>query len=269
MTEPDPFSAPAQGPARPFDPLRDEATRGPLPADTDGSGRGVLVLVVAIAIVIVFAAVVWNAYRNTGSGSSADLPIILADGPERTAAEADSGYVVPEQDNVALDQIEPVLPPAPAVPTLEGEAEARALAADTPRVLASVPSPDAPAPTPSTVRDQAAPSPAPPATSTVPAGPTPAEPGVAVVPTPGGAFLVQVAAVTRPEAAEAAWLAEVRRMPQLFEGLQRDVLRVDIPNRGVFHRIRADGFATRETALAFCQQFKARGGDCLVVARAG
>jgi hypothetical protein len=273
MTELDPFSSPAQGAARPFDPLRDEPTRGLAPAEAEGNGRGVLVLVVAIAIIIVFAAVVWNAYRNTGgAGRGADLPVILADGPERTLPEDEGGYVVPEQDNVALDQIEPVVPVAPAEPTLAGEAAADAGGAGTSAVLPTVPPVTAAQRTPlsvpsTTASPETAPlaaAPSAPMTPAAVAGPA----AVPIVPAPGGPFLVQVAAVTRADAAEAAWLTEVRRMPQLFEGLVRDVLEVDVPNRGVFHRIRADGFATREAALAFCQQFKARGGDCLVVARA-
>ena len=41
-------------------------------------------------------------------------------------------------------------------------------------------------------------------------------------------------------------------------------LRVDLGDKGIFYRVNVPGFATRQTATAFCANLKKQGQDCLV-----
>jgi hypothetical protein len=88
-----------------------------------------------------------------------------------------------------------------------------------------------------------------------------------VRPSGRGRFLVQVAAVRTPGEADAEWTKLVRRAPDLFAGVQKDVERADLGAKGVFYRLRAAAFSERTGATAFCEQVKTVGQDCIVVAR--
>ena len=41
--------------------------------------------------------------------------------------------------------------------------------------------------------------------------------------------------------------------------------RADLGARGVFYRLRAGAFGSREGASDFCDAYKSTGGDCIVV----
>ena len=88
-----------------------------------------------------------------------------------------------------------------------------------------------------------------------------------VRPSGRGRFLVQVAAVRTAGEADAEWAKLVRRAPDLFSAVQKDVERADLGAKGVFYRLRAAAFSERASATAFCEQVKTVGQDCIVVAR--
>mgnify|MGYP003875238557 CR=1 FL=1 len=57
------------------------------------------------------------------------------------------------------------------------------------------------------------------------------------------------------------------RSSRIASGMAPDVLRVEIPDRGTYHRLRIAAFDSREAAQAFCSTLQSRGQDCLVARR--
>ena len=78
-------------------------------------------------------------------------------------------------------------------------------------------------------------------------------------------FLVQISAVRSEDAANEAWSRLTQRHPELFAGARKSVERADLGARGVFYRLRAGSFETREAASRFCDAYKQAGGDCIIV----
>ena len=82
-----------------------------------------------------------------------------------------------------------------------------------------------------------------------------------------GGFVVQLSAVKSTDAVERGYTSAKSKAPDLFSGAQLLVKTVDLGPKGVWHRIRVGSFDSRENAAAFCQTYKARGGDCIVTAK--
>jgi cell division septation protein DedD len=83
--------------------------------------------------------------------------------------------------------------------------------------------------------------------------------------TPGGQFLVQISAVRSEAAANDAWTRLTGQHPEIFGGASKLIERADLGAKGVFFRLRAGRFGTREGAAEFCTAYKQAGGDCIVV----
>lgn len=98
---------------------------------------------------------------------------------------------------------------------------------------------------------------------------TPSAPPVPSIPfVPGGPFLVQIGAVREDVQVDPTVDAARKKAQNLLEGAIIDVARVDLgPEKGVWRRIRVDGFEARAAASAFCDQLRAQSVDCLVVVR--
>jgi hypothetical protein len=121
---------------------------------------------------------------------------------------------------------------------------------------------------------------APPAQSGSAGKPAPARPGetttayvlppAATQPAPGGAgtFLVQLAAVSTAEQAQAAWSRLRGNNGDLLAGLSPSYARADLGTKGVVYRLRAGPVQGETRARALCAQLAGRKVDCMVV-RAG
>lgn len=83
----------------------------------------------------------------------------------------------------------------------------------------------------------------------------------------GGRFAVQVGAFDSVAVAEHAW----GRLTQRVAGLRSFDPSVATVVRGgaTFHRLSVAGFATRAVAVSFCEQLRAKGGQCFVRESAG
>jgi hypothetical protein len=148
------------------------------------------------------------------------------------------------------------VPPPPPIPTADGEE-----AAATPVAPAGTPpaqSQPAAAPQPAALAQTQAAAPAP---ATAPA-PAPQQPAAA--PAAGG-FRVQLAAYRTPEAALAGWKALQARYEDLLGSLEPTVVRADLGDRGVFHRLQAGPYVSTEAANAACTALRARNQACLVI----
>ena len=171
------------------------------------------------------------------------------------------------------------VPPAPAPETAPQAAAAPAApvaevpATEAPETEAAAPAAPAPAEEIERAEIEAAPEalvpaapPAPVASEPAPAAPAaivPAAPAVAS----GGAFVVQLAAVREEAAAKSAYEALQKKHPALLGGHALDVERADLGERGIFYRVRAAGFTTRDAAIRTCTSLKSAGQDCMVRAR--
>lgn len=82
-----------------------------------------------------------------------------------------------------------------------------------------------------------------------------------------GDYAVQIAAVRNETESLKVWQRLVAKESDLFAGVEMDVQRADLGERGIFYRIRAAAFDGKPSAAKFCNDLKARSHDCLVVKR--
>ncbi|MCU0895102.1 MAG: SPOR domain-containing protein, partial [Rhodospirillales bacterium] len=90
----------------------------------------------------------------------------------------------------------------------------------------------------------------------------------AAAPSGSGAFLVQLAAVSTAEQAQAAWSRLRGNNGDLLAGLSPSYARTDLGSKGVVYRLRAGPVQGETRARALCAQLSGRNVDCMVV-RAG
>jgi hypothetical protein len=76
-----------------------------------------------------------------------------------------------------------------------------------------------------------------------------------------GAYVVQLAAPSTEEAAQAEWGRRAKAAPGLLEAAEKLVIKADVNGKTVY-RLRAGSFATSADANAFCSAIKASGGAC-------
>jgi hypothetical protein len=79
---------------------------------------------------------------------------------------------------------------------------------------------------------------------------------------PGG-VAVQLAAFESAQAAQQDWGKMAQKMPKFFDGHVPVVERAQLAGR-VVYRLRTGGFADVAAATAFCDEVRAKGGDCSV-----
>lgn len=252
--------------------------------DAEQDRRGWLFLGAAAVVFVLFVAVVWNTFQ-LGVREREDSPVIAADAePYRVPPADPGGYQAPDQDLAVTELREgaasdaggddapaaeprevsedPVDPPVRDMPAARVET-ADADAMDDREPARSEPEPDRePA-------DQPAPRPAPRAEAEpAPESEPEPEPETAASPASAqGPYVAQIAAYRSEGDAESGWVSFASRFSDLAAGRAPDIQRADLGDRGVFHRLRISGFATRADASAFCEQLQNRGQACLVARR--
>jgi len=82
-----------------------------------------------------------------------------------------------------------------------------------------------------------------------------------------GRYVAQLAALQSEAAVDPAWRRFGARAPNLFADAQLDVQRADLGARGIYYRLRAGYFASRDEATLFCERIRQMGQDCIVAAR--
>lgn len=252
----------------------------------DETGRGPLILVLALGVLLIFAGVVWNTYRQGVRPTEGGLPVIASDEtPYKRSPEARGGLEVAGQDKSfysSMDDLgdpaleaqtigspidirpDPILEGGPGeLPPIEGSEEPPRI-----KFAESMQRPEA-QPEPMATREPSERSLQIAAVQPVREEPAPtiADP----VPsrfTAGGGYQVQLSALRSEEAARSAWTMIQSSAPDLFSGADLDIQRADLGAKGVFYRLRVGSFADRATAKGFCEDVKAAGKDCMVVAKA-
>ena len=265
----------------------------------DDSGRGPLILILALGVLLIFAGVVWNTYRQGIRGADGSLPVLLGDqNAYKRVPDNQGGLQAAGQDNAYYSQMDGMGDPAQlrtftrdsgATVDLAGASEAEIQAArqgaaapitfkqPIERPAEALPQTDAPtAPIGESPATSARTGPI--RLTNVQAGPAPAETAAATIePTPspapvlrfdkGGDFQVQLSALRSEEAAQNAWNVIRGSEPSLYQGAPVQIQKADLGARGVFYRLRVGTFAGRERAKSFCDDVKATGRDCMVVAK--
>ena len=244
----------------------------------DESARGPLILSLAIGVLIVFGAVVWNTYRQGVRPTDGALPMVVAEAqPYKRVPDDRGGIQIEDLDRRLYDAIDGTTRrPEPQQVASRGDAFLRGGPPMDLRPTGSVETPSAAAP--ETEEGGVAPAPveieslaavteaaperpvAPPATARVQAEPT-----YRFAFADGGEYLVQISALRSEEAAAEAWGRAKRSNPDIFEGARMSIEKADLGAKGIFFRLRAGAFGSRDTAAEFCSALKANGGDCIVV----
>ncbi len=262
-------------------------------AREEDARRGPLLLTAALAVFILFLGVVWSAY-NQGlreSGREGAPRLVANEEPYRERPVDPGGEETPGTELGVYDRLtgdaetgdedvslrpapeEPIEETRPAlrVETVDADEAAAPSQRETQPDVTPRPAPDRPAPS----RPERQPDPEPepvaqPQVQTPVRTPDP-EPAPAVSQSSGvdlgGDWVVQIASFRSEADAEAAWVAFRTRFSDIAAGAAPDVLQVDIPDRGTYHRLRIAAFATREDATSFCSSLQSRGQDCLVARR--
>lgn len=263
-------------------------------AREEDARRGPLLLTAALAVFVLFLGVVWSAY-NQGlreSGRDGAPRLVPNEEPYRERPADPGGEETPDTDLEVYDRLTgtsdegegPVsLRPAPEEPIEESRPALRVETVDADEAanppeeagaeVAPRPAPARPQPQPEPEAEtrpdpepqvQAEPQ-AQPETRPEPE-PAPSRPAAPAVNT-DGAWVVQIASFRSEADAEAAWVAFRTRFSDIASGMAPDVLGVEIPDRGTYHRLRIAAFDSREAAQAFCSTLQSRGQDCLVARR--
>jgi cell division septation protein DedD len=195
----------------------------------DGGRRRMMVGGLMAIVVLALGAAAWNTYAR-----SSDVPSFTLDDPsfKTMAPEAPAPAIA---DRELYDIIEGQAPPplvTKPTPAADGRTSGAALSA-----------PQAPAA---------------PVANMAPAARTA---------TGAEGFVVQIAALRSRQEAEEAWRLFGDRAPGLQRSAEMSVQRADLGPQGVFYRLRAGYFETREKASAYCERAKALGQECMVVVR--
>ncbi|MEM1391511.1 MAG: SPOR domain-containing protein [Pseudomonadota bacterium] len=285
----------SDGPDYDYGPYDDEY-RGFERADDDG-GRGPIILCLALGVLIIFAGVIWNTYRQGIRPAGSALPVIAGpEQPYKHLAEVAGGEVVPDTDKgyyglmegeserAAVEQAEiknrpnirrntellaggpETVPPVSARPVTSDpikieNATVEGLDPRKPDVVES-----------GTVKTAALNNSSP--LKLTPPLETGVQPRLDIADPMrtadsrflnSGAFEIQLAALRSEASARSAWSAVLTDHSDLFSGAKLNIQRADLGARGVFYRLRIGQFETRAKATSFCSEYKAVGGDCIVV----
>ncbi|MEM1086875.1 MAG: SPOR domain-containing protein [Pseudomonadota bacterium] len=285
----------SDGPDYDYGPYEDEY-RGFDRAGDEGS-RGPVILFLALGVLLIFAGVIWNTYRQGIRPAGSALPVVTGpEQPYKRVAETPGGETVPDVDkgyyglmegqtqSVSIERSHipnrpnirrsndtlaggpETVPPVPAGTVTRDDvkiASATVQGLD-PRETDAATNQGAQtaaindtAPLKLTPPREAAPSPM----LDVPDPVSVIESRFAKT----GSFQVQLAALRSDSAARSAWANLKNKHDVLFSGASLDIQRADLGSRGVFYRLRIGKFETRNAANALCSDYKAVGGDCIVV----
>jgi len=236
--------------------------------DEEGS-RLPLLVVIALLVLAAFAGVLWLAYSQGVQRGRADAPrAVASDAGQPGAVTPYKGLKIYEQPVPANeDSADEDSAPPPPTETPKPAAPPPAAAthlAPPPSQIASATPPAAAATEPPQQLAIAAPRPKP--VEIAPAAPVrpPIDEPVATAPgAASGSYVLQIGAYKSQDEAAASWKSYQAKHPMLG-GYESDVKKVDLGDKGVWYRLRVEGFATKDAASALCAKLKSDGGDCLL-----
>jgi hypothetical protein len=267
-----------------------------------GRRRSIWPSIAVVAAAAAFGGVIWFAYQNgRNPDKPGPPPLVKAEnGPIKVKPDQPGGQEIPFQNSTVYDRgrrnpqdqpVEKLLPP-PESPSPEMRAAPNANApatadapppapdAQSPTALAPAPGvilsrPPPPARIPPQTAPQTAPSPPKDETVVAKAQPQAVKPAARVAaaktaassPHPasvGGAYRIQLAAVSNEDSVKPQWDKLKRRAPETLDSLRMTTAKYTAPGKGTFYRIQA-GPLDQAGAKSACLHLKERGLDCIVV----
>jgi len=85
--------------------------------------------------------------------------------------------------------------------------------------------------------------------------------------TPGaGGFAIHLTSIRDQAGVAAEWQATVKKHPSLAKLEPRPAQVIEVPGKGIFYRVEAGSFASRDEAARACAPLKAAGAYCAIVA---
>ncbi len=246
--------------------------------DDQGQGRHLILIALGLAAVLAIGVAVYALFFAGDDRSDiAGLPTFEApEGPDRVEPDDPGGLNVPHRDKLVYDRltgehkprVEHLLPEAEKpmerdqiAELIEKDQTPAEKAAEAPAEAPKAESKPAPEPEP-----KPAPKPEP-----KPAPKPEPEPKVEAAPEKEFYFnksdwVLQLAAFRTRAGAEKAWHNLQKNRASLLNDLKADFLKVDVPGKGTFHRLRVGPFADKASASARCDRLKAVKQDCLIIA---
>ncbi|MBF0166681.1 MAG: SPOR domain-containing protein [Alphaproteobacteria bacterium] len=246
----------------------------------------------------------WAVSGSKSTGSEAEVPLVKADQRSyKSKPTTPGGMEVPDQDKMVYNRLSaseeanrqpverllppPEIPQAPPMPSPLAAAPVAPVVPVTP--VPSAPPPiipdlpqvsqkETPRAQPPSMGAAAPPEPAPLEPPPLAKPPAPAKPAakssdvtvkIADVPkaSAGGAWLVQLVAITDEAATSREWGRIQKANSDLLGALSLDVQKADLGAKGIFYRLRAGSLESKEAAQQLCSQLAARKQGCIVVRR--
>lgn len=215
---------------------------------------GLLKLIIGFCVLVTLIFIAIKVYQP-GVRDRGDPPLITAENtPFKIVPENTEGFETPDQDKEVFDVMSGEAPSTDVVTLPPPETPM-----DRPDVSTS--NEDAVADDPADISPDSSSDPI------VEAPVTQPEPIVQPQPAVTGDWVVQVASLRSQEEADATYSRIESAVSPLLSFYSRDVVRVDLGDKGVYYRARVAGFETRDSASALCDRLKAAGQSCFVARR--
>jgi cell division septation protein DedD len=241
---------------------------------------GLVVLLMGVVMLGAFASIVWIAYQQgVKSHDRREIPTVAAS-TEPLKIENDAAVTAPTNDRAVYDRLAGAAPAdveviaqAPEEPvTRDVEDTIGAIAAESGAYaedaagerIAGLETDSALREAPATEQSPAATTEPPRVTAPTPAAIPAPEPVGSTQGAASGSHLVQVGAFKSQAEADGFWARMQTKLGDYVNGVQPDVERADLGDKGVFYRLRVGPFTTAADAKSYCEGLKSRGQDCLV-----
>ena len=248
------------------------------------SRLGRITLLLFLLAVALLGLVVLRAYQaRTTEVAVHEVPVLQADtSPTRERPDDPGGLRVPNADAAVFQTLEggpaePVVerllpPPESPMPKPLSIVASEAPLPLTPPVPATSAGSDSAAPSSNLVSDAAPDASAPLSSPNDPDRPVEPAMDLALGPQmpaladPQTGYRVQLGAFRQPGEAEKGWSGALAAAPDLLGPVSHFVIQTDLgADKGVFHRLQAGPFPSRDSAESLCNQLKAKSVDCYVV----
>lgn len=223
---------------------------------------GLLKLIIGFCVLVTLIFIAIKVYQP-GVRDRGDPPLITAENtPFKIVPENTEGFETPDQDKEVFDVMSGEAPSTDVVTLPPPETPMDRPVTETPDDSATDEEPTSLFQPDDTVTS-GDPEPVVEAPVTQP-DPEPAAP---TRPAIQSDWVVQVASLRSQAEADATYSRIEAAVSPLLSSYTRDIVRVDLGDKGIYYRARVAGFDTRESATALCDRLKAAGQSCFPARR--
>ena len=249
-------------PTPPEDPRQERYTGeelSPFDVRDYSDNRSMRLLLITLVLMFLIALVAFQLYY--GGTRDRDAPPRLAanDTPIKVTPDDTGGNIVPDQDKIIYDKMSGEVVESEVTHSAQPEEPVERQPAA--NIVVKSPN-DRPTDAPSETYSIPAPQPiTPPVSSSQVETPQNSGSQSGYI----GSHVVQIASVRTAAAADDTWGRIRSQHGMVFpEGSVSDIKRVNLPEKGIYYRIRIAGLSGKPAADGWCNQLKARGQACFV-----